>query len=146
MYRLDAGCGGTNQRKANGYDVYTDIVPASDDFNGVFVQCPLEKMPFKDKEFDYVRSHHSIEHCNNPNLACAEIIRVGRSGILSFPPAQAEIMFGRRDHNWFVFIDRGRLLFIKKRHGSYGVPRSMTRCELNVNFEWEGSFEWQVVL
>jgi ubiquinone/menaquinone biosynthesis C-methylase UbiE len=100
---------------------------------------------FKDKEFDYVRSHHVIEHTNDPDKACSELVRIGKRGIISFPTAQAEIQFGRRDHNWFVFVDRGRLLFIRKRNPSYGVPRHVTGCGLNVNFEWEGSFKWQVV-
>lgn len=143
---IDVGCGGTLRRRARGFDIYTDISPCSEDFDGEFVQTPLEDMNmFADKEFDHVRAHHCIEHCTDPDAACREIVRIGKAGILSFPPMQAEVMFGRSDHNWFVCVDHGRLLFIKKRHASYGVPRAVTRCELNVNFKWEGGFEWQVV-
>jgi len=105
----------------------------------------MENMPFADKEFDYARCHHGIEHCTDPDAACSELVRIAKEGIISFPPMHAEIMFGRREHNWFVIVDRGRLLFIKKRHPSYAIPRRVTRCELNVNFKWTGSFEWQVV-
>ena len=143
MKRIDIGSGGGN-RPADGFDCYTDInMPKEPPM--FFVQCPMEDMPFGDKEFDFARCHHVIEHTNDPNRACSELIRIARAGVISFPPPQAEIMFGRRDHNWFVFVDRKRLLFVKKRHASYGVPRSVTRCELNVSFEWEGSFEYQVV-
>lgn len=143
MNRIDIGSGG-GRRPAKGYDMYTDLNMPKDPPTP-FVQCGMEKMPFGDKSFDFARCHHSIEHTNDPGRACAELIRIARAGILSFPPPQAEILFGRRDHNWFVFVDRGRLLFIKKRHASYGVPRAVTRCELNVNFSWEGSFDFQVV-
>ena len=144
MRRIDIGSGG-GSRPAKDYDVYTDInVPK--DPPTPFFQCAMEDMrTFKDNEFDFARCHHVIEHTNDPGRACTELIRIARAGIISFPPPQAEMMFGRRDHQWFVFIDRGRLLFVKKRHASYGVPRKVTGCQLNVNFEWEGGFEWQVV-
>lgn len=143
MRRIDIGSGG-GKRPAKDYDMYTDInVPKEPP--KPFVQCPMEDMPFAHKEFDFARCHHVIEHTNDPDRACSELIRIAHTGIISFPPAQAEMMFGRRDHQWFVFVDRKRLLFVKKRHASYGVPRAVTRCELNVNFEWEDSFDWQVV-
>lgn len=145
---LDAGSGIGPKRPAKGFSAYCDVIKPKD---GDVVPenyhvAPLEDMScFKDKMFDWVRSHHSIEHCNDPDKACSEIQRVGKAGIISFPPPQAEIMFGRRDHNWFVFVDKGRLLFVKKRHPSFGIPRQVTGCELNVNFTWKDSFKWQVV-
>ena len=145
---LDAGSGIGPKRPARGFSAYCDIIVPK---NGDIVPenyhiAPLENMHcFADKQFDYVRCHHSVEHCLDPDKACAEIQRVGKSGLISFPPMQAEIMFGRSDHNWFVCIDRGRLLFIKKRNPSYGVPRKVTGCQLNVNFPWQDKFEWLVV-
>lgn len=149
--RIDLGCGGTVKRAAKGYDVYTDIIPVekiTEEFHrdrNLYVSCPMESMPFGDKEFDFARCHHVIEHVQDPDKACSEIVRIAKAGIISFPPMQAEIQFGRRDHNWFVCIDKGRLLFIKKRHASYGIPRNVTMCELNVNFKWVNSFQWQTV-
>lgn len=147
MKRIDIGCGSGPKRPARGFDMYCDVIAPRP---GVilpdpYVQCPMEAMPFKDKEFDFARCHHVIEHTQDPDRACSELIRIARAGVLSFPPPQAEMMFGRRDHNWFVFVDRGRLLFVKKRYACYGVPRAVTRCELNVDFPWEGDFQWQVV-
>jgi SAM-dependent methyltransferase len=141
---IDIGSNG-GRRPAQGFDMYTDIF-MPDNSPSPFIQTPMEDMSmFGDKEFDYARCHHVIEHVNDPDKACSEMIRIAKRGLLSFPPPQAEIMFGRRDHNWFVFVDRGRLLFVKKRHPSYGIERAITRCELNVDFYWEGSFDWQVV-
>ena len=147
MKRIDIGCGGTLKRAAKGYDVYTDIIRAIDVLPGEFIQCPMENMEsFTRTQFDFARCHHVLEHTQDPDKACNELIRIAKAGIISFPPMQAEIQFGRKDHRWFVCIDKGRLLFIKKRHPSYGIPRRVTMCELNVNFEWEESFRWQTVL
>lgn len=145
---LDAGCGSGPKRPAPGFTEYCDIIRPRE---GVLLPepyhvAPLEEMScFEDKQFDYVRCHHAIEHCEDPDKACSELVRVGKAGVVSFPPAQAELMFGRSDHRWFVFVDRGRLLFVKKRHPSYGVARRVTGCQLNVDFAWKGQFEWQVV-
>ena len=144
---IDIGCGTGPKRPAPGYDRYCDVIPVR---QGVqypipYTCCQMESMPFEDKEFDFARCHHVIEHTNDPDKACSELIRIAKAGILSFPPAQAEIQFGRRDHNWFVFVDHGRLLFIKKRYPAYGVPRAVTGCELNRDFVWSGSFKWVTV-
>jgi ubiquinone/menaquinone biosynthesis C-methylase UbiE len=143
--KIDIGCGGTAKRCAKGYDVYTDVFIPKEPMAAKFVLCPMESMPFKDKEFDYARCHHVIEHTEDPAKACSELVRIAKAGIISFPPPQAELMFGRKEHKWFVFVDRGRLLFVKKRHPAYGIPRKQTGCELNVNFEWKDSFKWVVV-
>ena len=149
--RIDIGSGG-GKRPAKGYNVYTDIFMPDRPPLGRFVVCPMEDMScFKDKEFDYARCHHVIEHVNDPEKACNELMRIAKAGIIAFPTAQAEIMFGRPDHNWFVFAEvrrkrlPRRLLFIKKRHPSYGVLREVTWCETGFDFEWEDSFEWQII-
>ena len=146
---LDAGSGIGTKRPAKDFSAYCDIIVPK---NGDIVPpnyhvAPLENMScFNDKMFDHVRCYHAIEHCINPNKACKEIIRVGKSGLISFPTMQSELMFGRADHNWFVCVDKGRLLFIKKRYPCYGVTREETGCELNVNFPWRDSFKWIVIL
>ena len=143
--KIDIGCG-DGRRPAKGYDVYTDVFVPRAPMPGKFVLCPMENMHmFGDKIFEFARCHHVIEHTNEPDKACSELVRIAKSGIISFPPPQAELMFGRKDHNWFVFIDKGRLLFVKKRHPSYGIERRVTNCELNIDFKWERTFKWQVV-
>jgi hypothetical protein len=145
---IDIGCGSGPKRPAPDYDMYCDVIAPRP---GVilpepYVQCAMEDMScFKDKEFDYARCHHVAEHVVDPDRAMSELQRIARSGVINTPPAQAEMQFGRKDHNWYVFIDRGRLLFIEKWHKSLGIPRPVTRCELNQDFYWQDSFEWQVV-
>lgn len=146
---LDVGCGTGPKRPAQQFSAYCDVIPAGQPgviYPEPYYECPMEDLSvFPDKTFDYVRAHHSLEHVCDPDAACAELVRVGKAGLISVPPPQAEMMFGRRDHNWFVIPDKGRLLIIKKRYPSYGVPRAVTRCQLNVDFAWTGSFKWIVV-
>ena len=145
---LDAGSGIGPKRPAEGFSAHCDVIIPK---NGDIVPenyhvAPLENMScFKDKMFDFVRTHHSLEHCNDPDKACAELIRVGKAGIISYPPLHACLLFGRRDHQWFMVEDHGRLMFIRKRHPSYGVPRSECGAELNRDFVWKDSFRWIVV-
>lgn len=145
---LDLGCGTGEKRPTPGFSAYVDVIPVREGvvYPEPYYCTPMEDLScFADKEFDYVKAHHSIEHCDDPDKACSEILRVGKAGCISFPPPQAEMMFGRRDHNWYIFIDHGRLLFVQKFHASLGIPRRVTGSELNVNFEWTDSFDWQVV-
>jgi hypothetical protein len=107
-----------------------------------FVKCPMENMPFGDKEFDYARCWHVIEHTQDPDMACKELIRIAKAGILAFPPPQAEACYGRKEHRWHVYIDRHRLVFIPKFYESLGFPRRIAGGALNATFEWEDSFEW----
>jgi len=145
---LDAGSSIGTKRPAPGFSAYCDvIVPREGDIVPEnYHTAPLEDMScFSDKQFDWVRCHHAIEHTYDPDKACRELIRVGKAGIISYPPMWSCMLFGRRDHNWFVTEDHGRLVFIKKRHASYGVPRCEVGTELNRNFEWKDSFKWLVV-
>lgn len=144
MRRIDIGSNG-GRRPAPGFDMYTDKFrpeyPPTP-----FVCCPMEDMSyFQNKEFDYARCHHVIEHVDDPDRACAELQRIAKAGVISFPPPQAEMLFGRKDHNWYVFVDHGRLVFVEKFHPSLGVPRSQCGVELNVDFAWEDSFRWLTI-
>ena len=82
--RIDIGCGATLKRAAPGYDVYTDIVECDLDLPGKYVRCAMEKMPFANKEFEYARCHHVIEHTEDPAEACSELIRIAKAGVRSF--------------------------------------------------------------
>ena len=157
--RIDIGCG---PRPRAGYDVYTDIymhknVRNKPEISNRFVKTPMEDMKmFKNKEFDYAYSHHVIEHVQDPNKACAEMVRIAKAGILYFPSVEIEILCGRDDHKWMIFQPKpNHLLFIKKRFKSfYGqggkrkIPAEARQyvAQQQKPFEWKDSFTWTVVL
>lgn len=137
--KIDIGCG---ERPRLGYDVYTDIYTPNVKVNGKFVICNMESMPFNDKEFDYARCHHVIEHTDDPDKACRELIRIAKAGVLYFPTPQAEMLFGKGEHNWFVFQDQLGLIFVAKRLPSYGIEMMCTKGAV---FNWINNFVWVVI-
>lgn len=153
--KIDIGAG---TRPQKGYDVYTDIYKSDVVKNNVeiasrFTLAAMEDMrAFKDKEFEFAYCHHVIEHVNDPDKACKELIRIAESGILYFPTTEAEILFGRSDHNWMVFQPKNNhLLFVRKRFQSYYSPKTLPAGVRQYTalqqkpFEWKGEFTWTVV-
>lgn len=53
----------------------------------IFVQADVEKLPFKDKAFDFVFCAHLLEHVKNLDKAIQEIIRVAKRGYIEVPQA-----------------------------------------------------------
>ncbi len=157
--KIDIGCGPCPKA---GYDAYIDVymhpkVRDNPEVANRFTKTPAEDLSmFKDKEFDYAWCHHVIEHVQDPNKACAEMIRIAKAGILYFPSVEIEILCGRDDHNWMIFQPKpNHLLFIKKRFKSfYGqggkrrIPEEARQyvAQQQKPFEWKDSFTWTVVL
>ena len=89
--RIDLGCGPKPQKD---YDAYIDVYMHKNVLNNPeesnrFVKTPMEDLSmFKDKEFDYAYCHHVIEHVQDPGKACAEMVRIAKSGTLWFPSVE----------------------------------------------------------
>jgi len=125
---VDLGCGASPHKHAKvGVDWFVEpehralgtgkrIDPDEMLKHGVkFVHASLESLPFSDKEFDFSYSHHVIEHVEHPHLACEEIMRISREGVIICPSAFAETAFGRPYHLWQVHTRGNTLIFIRKR-------------------------------
>ena len=120
---LDLGCSNANfWSEANHF---ADIHDYSEDFkvkNLKFTKIePDKKLPFKDKEFDYIICAHVIEHVNDPIFFKQEIERIGKSGYIELPTRLNDnIVFGCDEeiygHKWWFEFDDDRnvLLYTKK--------------------------------
>ncbi len=67
--------------------------------------CSVEKMPFKDKEFDFVYCSHVLEHVTSPEKACQELMRVAKRGYLETPARVTDLFFNTArisNHHWNV--------------------------------------------
>tara|TARA_B100000035_G_scaffold305561_1_gene306534 strand:- start:257 stop:916 length:660 start_codon:yes stop_codon:yes gene_type:complete len=120
---LDLGCSNVNfWPEANHF---ADIHDYENDFkikNLKFTKIePDKKLPFKDKEFDYVVCAHVIEHVNDPIFFKKEIERIGKSGYIELPTRLNDNMVFGCDEEifghkwWFEFDDdEKKLVFSKK--------------------------------
>ncbi len=67
-----------------------------------YVECAIEDLPFKEKEFDFVFCSHVMEHCVDPEKAAAELSRVSRRGYVEMPRLFSEFVLGNPSHRWMV--------------------------------------------
>ena len=129
-------------------------------------ECPVEKMPFADKEFDFVYCSHVLEHVDDPAAACRELIRVAKRGYIECPYAWHEIVFHSRSHKWLVDHERRTLIFREKLEEEtkdvLGIQEAILDIENHpeieayfesratqklrqVEFYWEDTFDFLVI-
>jgi ubiquinone/menaquinone biosynthesis C-methylase UbiE len=113
---LDIGCGFTAHEKAN---VVCDVQDLSNFYKDKkFVKLNDKKLPFNDKEFDFVIASHVIEHVEDVSFFIKEIERVSLKGYIELPtPLEDNLVFeNKNDHIWHLeFNDIENKLLIKKR-------------------------------
>ena len=86
---LDVGSGGNPHPRA---DVLFDRVKGAEHRSGkamvmdrMTVLGDANKLPFKDKSFDYIIASHILEHIENPEHFISELMRVGKAGYIETP-------------------------------------------------------------
>jgi len=85
-----------------------------------FVLADGEKLPFKDKSFDFVVARHVLEHSESPQAMLNEMQRVGRAGYIETPSELCERLNSKKEyHRWLVnFID-GELVLRRRCENDY---------------------------
>ena len=114
---LDIGCG----YSANEYaDVIADVQDLSSHYKErKFVRINEKKLPFKNKEFDFVIASHVIEHVENFEFFIKELERISDKGYIELPTRFADnlIFENKKDHIWwFVFDDVKNQLIASKKN------------------------------
>ena len=94
----------TGQRGGN--DLYLDQRP--------MIVASGEKLPFRDKSFDFIYCNHVIEHALDIGAMLDEMSRVAKAGYLECPNPALEKILDQDQHNWYISEQRGKLLIIKK--------------------------------
>ena len=94
---LDVGSGGTPFPRS---DILLDRVTGSEHRCGatmvidrLAVFGDAQKMPFKDKSFDFVVASHILEHMSEPEIFIKELQRVAKAGYIEVPNAVFERFF-----------------------------------------------------
>ena len=115
---LDVGSGGNPYPRANVLlDAYEDTIerynlPLIKDRPMVFGLA--ERMPFRDKVFDFVVASHVLEHSSDPEAFLSELMRVSKAGYIETPDGFFERINPFRFHRLEVFDKDNQLLVIKK--------------------------------
>lgn len=92
-----------------------------------FVHADGEKLPFKDKEFDYVICNQVLEHVEHPEAFVKELCRVARRGYIETPSLLGEYLFPKKSHKWVILDIDNKLVFYEKNkmpgnyENDYGV-------------------------
>ena len=117
---LDVGSGGNPYPRANVLlDAYEESIeryslPLIKDRPLIFGLA--EKMPFKDKVFDFVVASHVLEHTSDPEKFISELMRVGKSGYIETPDGFFERINPFRFHRLEVFEKEDKLVIFKKHN------------------------------
>ena len=152
---LDIGCGYNANRYAN---VICDVQELSTHYeNKKFIQLTEKKLPFLDKEFDFVISSHVMEHVEDLKFFISELERISSNGYIELPTKLEDnlVFENKNDHIWQMdFDDVGNKLIINKRI-QYIEPvltvssikkfDEFFRKSLILELEWKNNIEHEFV-
>lgn len=119
-----------------------------------------EKLPFQDKEFDFVVCRHTLEDLKEPLRVCKEMIRVGKAGYVETPSRLCESTKGIErprwcgyyHHRWMVETTPSKIIFQFKPHNIHFSRKFYLRCwpwqkpRKKYSFAhllWDGSFDYE---
>lgn len=74
----------------------------------------VERLPFRDKAFDFVIASHVLEHSSDPAAFLSELQRVAHAGYIEVPDALMERFNPYRDHRLEITV-RDETLVIRKK-------------------------------
>lgn len=83
--------------------------------NKPLIIANIEKLPFCDKSYDFVYCSHVLEHSDDPEVACKELMRIGKRGYIETPSLMTDVLFSwaKGMHKWFIIIIANRIVFFE---------------------------------
>ena len=113
---LDIGCGYNANKFAK---VICDVQDLSNYYQEKkFIRITEKKLPFKDKEFDFVVASHVMEHVEDVEFFIKELQRVSKKGYIELPTILEDnlVFENKKDHLWHMDFDdvENKLLISKK--------------------------------
>ena len=133
-------------------------------------ECNIENMCFEDKEFDFIYCSHVLEHTENPEKACREIMRVAKRGYIETPTKGKDIFLNSgkiSNHKLWVEVINGKLVFTRYlpeeikglqcsillnmhvapqtiREKAFSALIFLKPHLVNTMFLWDGDFEFEI--
>ena len=149
---LDIGCGYRAHKNAS---VIADVQDFSDFYKQKnFIQIKEKKLPFKDKEFDFVISSHVIEHVKDFEFFISELERISSKGYIELPSRLGDnlVFENKNDHIWwFIFDDVSNQLVASKKNqlidpfitvSMAKIFEEIFRESLVVELMWDGKIDY----
>ena len=120
----------------------------------------MDKLPYRDDEFDYVICRHTLEDIMNPLVVCREMIRVGKAGYIETPSRLYESTkgverpswCGHYHHRWLVEVTDNEIIFQFKPHNIHFRKNFYFRRYFwqkfkeeyaNTFLSWENNFKYR---
>ena len=113
---LDIGCGYRAHSNATVIADVKDLSTFYKDKN--FIKINEKKLPFKNKEFDFVIASHVIEHIEDFEFFLNDLERVSSKGYIELPTKLGDnlVIENKNDHIWwFSFDDINKNLIASKK-------------------------------
>ena len=151
---LDIGCG----YRANKYaSVIADVLDLSYFYKEKkFIRIKDKKLPFKDKEFDFVIASHVIEHVEDFEFFLKELERISTKGYIELPTRLGDnlVFENKTDHIWwFIYDDINNLIIASKRNqlldpfinvSTAKLFEKVFRESLVIELAWEKRIEYKI--
>ena len=151
---LDIGCGYNANKIAK---VICDVQDLSNYYQDKkFIRLTEKKLPFKDKEFDFVVASHVMEHVEDIEFFIKELERVSKKGYIELPTKLEDnlVFENKKDHLWHMDFDdvENKLLISKKVQYFEPVLTVSTVKRLNEVFRtslvleliWENKIDYKI--
>ena len=151
---LDIGCGYRANKNANVIADVQDLSQFYKDRN--FIKINERKLPFKDKEFDFVIASHVIEHVEDFEFFIDELERISSKGYIELPTRLADnlVFENKTDHIWwFVFDDLKKKIITSKKNqlldpfinvSTAKTLENLFRESLVIELEWEEKIDYEI--
>ncbi len=149
---LDLGCGYTANKYAN---VICDVEDLSQIYKDKkFIRLIDKKLPFKDKEFDFVIASHVMEHVQDVNFFISELQRITNKGYIELPTKLEDnlVFENKSDHIWQIDFDDVKNKLIINKRIQYIEPiltvssikklNKIFRKSLVLELQWENSIDY----
>ena len=151
---LDIGCGYRAHPRAN---IVADIQDLSDYYKKrKFIKIIDKKLPFKDKEFDFVIASHVIEHVEDFEFFIKELERISHQGYIELPTRLGDnlVFENKTDHIWwFLYDDINNKIIASKRNqiiepfinvSTAKLLEKIFRESLVIELNWEKKIDYYI--
>ena len=151
---LDIGCGYRANKHAS---VLADVQDLSDFYKEkTFIKINEKKLPFKDKEFDFVIASHVIEHVEDFEFFIKELERISSKGYIELPSRLGDnlVFENKKDHIWWFLFDDFKHELIASKKNQLVDPfitvsmikklDQMFRESLIIELYWENKISYRI--